>query len=246
MIPEMLKETATEQAGQLTVTDVRIGLSYTAVLLDNGSVGVTMTFRNLLSDGCIVSDSPLIGKKAAHLIDGVDSPELLERTVALATVNAVVNRQKPGIIGGDNLDNLSLTGEDVVGMVGFFGPLVPGIRSQVKTLTIFEKLTDKAPGLYPEEAAFEMLPACTVAIITSTSLVNLTLEKLLSAAVNCRKVVLTGASTPLLPEVFKPYGVDMLSGIIGSNPSALLRVISEGGGMRSFKGHIRKVNMHCH
>ena len=245
MIPIKLKETATAQAGNVRVTDVRIGLSYTAVLLDNGSVGVAMTFRDQISDGCIISDSPLIGKMAIHLIDRVDAPELLERTVALATINAVVNRQKPGIVEGDILDILSLTKADTVGMVGFFGPLVSKIRSRAKTLNIFEKLTDKAPDLYPEEAAFEMLPFCTVAIITSTTLINRTLEKLLVAAENCRIIVLTGASTPLIPEVFNQYGVDMLSGVIVSNKGELLRIVSEGGGMRSFKGFIRKVNIHC-
>ncbi|MBN2468058.1 MAG: hypothetical protein JXD19_07900, partial [Deltaproteobacteria bacterium] len=42
---------------------------------------------------------------------------------------------------------------------------------------------------------------------------------------------------------FRPFGVTLLSGIIVTDPPAILRTISEGGGMRMFKGHIKKVNL---
>jgi hypothetical protein len=42
------------------------------------------------------------------------------------------------------------------------------------------------------------LPRCQVALLTSTSIINHTLENLLNAAHSCRDVTLLGASTPLV------------------------------------------------
>ncbi len=238
-----LKQYATDLAIDKIIADVRIGLTYTGILLDDGNAGMAMTFRNELSSGCIMRDTPLVGSKALDLIKYADSADLLERTVAIATINAVINRQSADVVKGDVLEVLELNKDDTVGMVGFFGPLVPKIRKSVKTLHIFEKMDEKAPGLLPEEMAFEMLPACTVAIITSTTLLNRTFEKLIASAQDCRKIILTGASTPLSPSVFKEYGIHMLSGIVPTDTDSLLRIISEGGGMRSFKQYINKVNI---
>lgn len=240
-----LKQYAAERADNLIIVDVRMGLSYTGVRLNNGSAGVAMTFRKDLSGGCIIRDTPLVGSQAGELIEYADSADLLERTVAIATINAVINSRVDNVIDGDVLEVLELKRDDTVGMVGFFGPLVPKIRKTVQTLHIFEKLDEKAPGLLPEEKAFEMLPACTVAIITSTTLINRTFEKLVISAQNCRKIILTGASTPMAPPVFKGYGIEMLSGIVPTDVNALLQIISEGGGMRSFKRYINKVNVFC-
>jgi hypothetical protein len=128
-------------------------------------------------------------------------------------------------------------------MVGFFGPLVPNIKKRVKELVIFEQKIRITKGVLPAEKAFEELPKCDIAIITSTSLVNGTIDSLIEASQKCRDIVLLGASTLLLPEVFQPLGVTLLSGVIVTDPSGILQIISEGGGMRFFKNHIQKVNI---
>ena len=86
-------------------------------------------------------------------------------------------------------------------------------------------------------------PPARVAIITATSILNNTLPGLLEACRNCRAVAIVGATTPLAPEVFQPKGVTLLSGIVVTDPQGILRQVSEGGGMGSFKGYINKVNL---
>jgi hypothetical protein len=39
-----------------------------------------------------------------------------------------------------------------------------------------------------------------------------------------------------------PFTFDMLSGVVVKGPREVLRVISEGGGMRLFSPHVRKVS----
>ena len=95
----------------------------------------------------------------------------------------------------------------------------------------------------PAERARDLLPTCSVAIITSTTLITEGLDALLEAAAGCREVALLGPSTPLLPEVFADTPVTWLSGIRIENPEKVLRVVSEGGGTRDFSPYVQKVNL---
>ena len=226
-----------------TVADVHIGLGYTAVRLKDGHAGVAYTFKAGLSEGCSVFEGkrPLSGRSSHDLIDYLGSSNLVEATVGMATVNALVNREPEH--EGDVLKVLDLRTEDRVAMVGFFGPLVPALKKAAKELLIFEQSTTRAQELIPSEQAPTELAKCDVALITSTSLINGSLDSLLAAAEQCREVALLGASTPLLPEVFRAHHVTLLSGIIVTDPVGIARTVSEGGGMRFFKGFVAKTNV---
>ena len=65
-------------------------------------------------------------------------------------------------------------------MVGYFGPLVPEVRRRAAKLHIFERVDLPQGDLLPQERAGEILPHCQVAIISATTLLNRTLEPLLS------------------------------------------------------------------
>jgi uncharacterized protein (DUF4213/DUF364 family) len=97
--------------------------------------------------------------------------------------------------------------------------------------------------LRPQEEAAAGLARCQIALITAASIVNHTIDGLLEAAGSCREVALLGASTPLVAEAFDTAAVTMLSGIVVMAPDEVLRVVSEGGGMRQFSPHVRKVTV---
>jgi uncharacterized protein (DUF4213/DUF364 family) len=245
MILDSLKDYLQDKAHDNEITDVRIGLCYTAVMLSNGNVGLAYTFRENLLPGCDVfkGSRPLAGKQVANILQYVTSADLLERTVGLATANALINVDRDEFTTGDVLDSLNLCQEDRVGMVGFFGPLVPSLKKVVKELIIFEKGSVKTQGMYSYEQTGTLLPTCTAAIITATSIINNTCDKLLKATKHCRHVVLLGATTPLAAEIFQSLGVTLLSGVVTKDPKTVLQIISEGGGMRSLMGAIKKVNL---
>jgi uncharacterized protein (DUF4213/DUF364 family) len=102
-----------------------------------------------------------------------------------------------------------------------------------------------APGLFREDRDAELLPECSVALITAKSLLNGTIDALLLAAASCREVVLLGPSTPLVPEVFgKPHrGVSLLSGVVVADAEGLSRAVARGGGTRELKASVAKVNV---
>ena len=177
MLLQLLREYASDRAHGLIVADVRIGLCYTAVLLDDGSAGVAYTFKEHLPAGCDVfqGSRPVAGKPASEALAYLTSPDLLQRAVGLATANALINHGREELIAGDILDVLACGTDDRVGMVGYFPPLMPVLKPKVKELLVFEELLKGSPGVYAEDKASDLLPSCTVAIITATTLLNNTL-----------------------------------------------------------------------
>ena len=128
-------------------------------------------------------------------------------------------------------------------MVGYFGPVLPGLREKTANILIFEQIKERTEDLLPEEEAYRLLPQCQIAVITSTTLINHSVDRLLESAKGCREVVLLGASTPLVREAFLGSPVTCLSGVVVREPEEILRIVSEGGGMRRFKNRIKKVNL---
>ncbi len=234
---------ALERAGTEEVADLRIGLGYSAALLADGRLGLAYTFRRDAEGGCTVDleARPLAGRRVSELMPLVTSANPIAAAVGLACANALTNIPSEEHIEGDVLDHLELGGGDDVAMVGFFAPLVERLRERVRSLTIFERVSEPQGELRPAEEACAALPRCSLALISSTAIINHTLDGLLEAARGCRAVVLLGASTPLAPEAFRGTGVTLLSGVVARDADAILRVVSEAGGMRVFKRHVRKV-----
>jgi uncharacterized protein (DUF4213/DUF364 family) len=232
-------------ARDVRVSDVRIGLGYTAVRLADDRTGVAYTFRDLARGGCSVFQGvrPLAGRPAADLLALLASRDAIEAGVGLACANALANRLEVGRREGDVLEQLEVRPEDDVAMVGHFGPLVDALRERARSLTIYERVAEPTGLLRPREEAAAGLARCQIALITGTSIVNHTVDGLLEAARGCREVALVGASTPLLPEAFDGAAVTMLSGVVVTAPDEVLRVVSEGGGMRQFGPHVRKVTV---
>jgi uncharacterized protein (DUF4213/DUF364 family) len=239
-----IAESLRSEAARARVADVRIGLGYTAVMLDNGGLGVAYTFRDEAVGGCSVFNGirPLAGRPASDLLALVESEDPIEAGVGLACANALANRDGADFLDGDVLDHMDLGPEDDVGMIGYFGPLVEDIRRRVRSLTVFERVERASGLLRPAQEATEALPRFQAALVTATSIINHTVDDLLGSARGCREVAILGASTPLLPDAFAGRRVTLLSGVVAIDPQEILRVVSEGGGMRQFKPYVRKVS----
>ncbi|MBN1321271.1 MAG: DUF364 domain-containing protein [Thermoleophilia bacterium] len=245
MIIDDLRNALLASYKEQRIADVRIGLGYTGVMLENGDVGVAYTFRENAAAGCSVfmGKRPLAGRTTTEILEYLGSSEGVESTVGLAVANALANHPGPDQHEGDILSVLSIGFMDRVGMVGYFGPLVAPLEKRVRELVIFELNAGRSDRVLPAEAAYEELPRCDVAIITSTALILGDMDRLLEAAAKCREVALVGASTPLVPAVFSQAGAKLLSGIIVSDGPGILQIVSEGGGMGFFGQRIRKVNV---
>jgi len=218
------------------VVDVRIGLGYTAVLLDDGGCGLAGTLTEGAHGCCthLVQAGELIGRPAVEVAEWILSCDPVASSVAMATLNAALNRH--GEPGPSPLDAFPVDGASV-GMVGCFSPLVPELRRRASALHIFERRPVSAE-VHPDWAAERLLPTCDVVLITSLTLVNKTLDHLLQLAKG--RVALIGPTTPLSP-VLARYGVCHLFATVVVDHKRVLATVSQAGGTQRFQDAVRKV-----
>lgn len=238
-------ESLAQQASGRTVARVCIGLGYMAVVLDDGSAGLAYTFRREAQGGCTLDMSlrPLAGRSAADLLRLTGSDNRIEAALGLACANALAGTPPTGVVDADVLDYMDVHSGDRVAMVGYFGPLVAPLRQRSGSLTVFEQRDVAEEGIRPAAEAPRGVRGCDVVLVTATSLINHTMDALLMAAQDARQVVVLGASTPLVPEVFAHTPVTLLSGVIPRDVDSILTVLQEAGGMQVFRRFVRKVNV---
>ena len=242
MIADDLVDHVSAAAEERTVSDLRVGLGYAAVRLDDGSCGLALTFREEAGDSCsaVQKAGTVAGRPAAELVRWSFALDTVTAAVGVATVNALV-RPPADADEADVRDAVRVGRGDVVGMVGHFGPLVGMLEERAVTLHIFERRAVDGPGVKPDWAAPLLLPECDVVIISGSTVVNRTVDELLARATRAREVVVVGPSTPMAPEVFEGRGVTLLSGTNVVEADQVLRVVSEGGGTRQFGRAVQKL-----
>ena len=75
MIADQIRDYLLEHSEKRVVQELRIGLTYTGVLLDDGSAGVAYTFKDDIPAGCSIfgGSHPLAGRPAHEIIRYVGS-----------------------------------------------------------------------------------------------------------------------------------------------------------------------------
>ena len=244
-ISSILCDHATAEGGKRIVTDVRIGLGYIGVALDNDRLGLAAVLQENFQTRCtaLSKAGTLAGLKASQLLKFlVDGTNPLEKALGLATVNAIVCHGSSTDEEVEAIDTMHLTRQDNVVMVGFFGPLVGRIHATGATLSIIEK-NARRPGIKDTARQEEVLSDATVAIVTATSLLNNTMEKILDHLNSARHVTILGPSTPLYPEAFRDTPVNHLGGSVSLDNRKILQVISEGGGTPAMRPYLKFINL---
>ena len=224
----------------LGIADVRIGLGYTSVRLDNGSTGLAWTGQ--ARAGCCTHEQKagtLGGSPSGELLEMLASPHnALARSIGLATANALAaGIPRPESTTVDVLDLIKVQESDHVAMVGFFGPLLPNLRKTGCRLDIIELNSDKPGTMSPEEGRAS-LASCSIAILTATSIITGTTDELLCGLGNPRAAVMLGPSTPMRPDVFAGTPVTHLAGARILNGPAVEKIVSEGGGTMILRQHL--------
>ncbi len=227
------------------IADLRMGLSYVGVKLDNGQSGIAAVLPDTTPRSCTVlkEAGTYAGSAAVEVLKYlVDGGNALHRAIGLATANALV------VLPDDKTEDREATtyfnlkpGEKVV-MVGLFSPLVERIRATGAKLTIIEKNRERMDLLSAEDRK-QALQDCDVAIITATTLLNNTFEEIAAALGSPRWVALMGPSTPLLSDIFRDTPVTHLGGAVVADSARVLQVISEGGGTPALRPYLRFLNL---
>ncbi len=242
-IHEKLYEKAKKDSENMTIKDVRIGLGYSVVELDNGFCGLSYSFvKELNAKTCTALEyaGSLIGKKANYLLEKIFSYNLLDSTLALAVANAILNKEK----NATDYDVLSLIDKTKsVVMVGYFGPLVPVIEREAKKFVICERSpTGKS---LPDYAEYFELKKCDIAIVSATTLINKTIDNILDMT-QAETVAILGPSCPMDKDIFKDTKATHLCGSFVSDIDMAKTIISQGGGTQKLKKATKKGCVVCH
>lgn len=222
------------------VLDVRVGLSWTAVVVDVAGerrCGLAATLRE--QEGHHARPVPgagrLIGSSGRELAAwaGDEGAGLTQRSVGFAALNALLaDPSQPGSeVNASEVIARHGAGKRVA-LIGHF-PFVEALRQRLETLWVLE--LQPQPGDLPASAAAEILPRADVVAITSTTLINGTFDGLMALRNPAGLTMLLGPTTPLSPILFE-YGVDILSGALVEDVDATLRAVSEGAGFRQVHG----------
>jgi uncharacterized protein (DUF4213/DUF364 family) len=221
------------------VENVLVGAFWTMVC--SRGCGMAATYKSPLAHGrqTVRNVGNMLGMSARELAEYARSDDLLEASIGLAALNSLL--PEPGVaeVELNAFEILAQAGENQnVALVGHF-PFVDRLRPRVGQLWVLEQ--DPLEGDYPAEAAVDLLPQAKIIGITASTLINHTLDDLLTLCPAQAQVLLLGPSTPLSPILFQ-HGLTILSGTRVIDPATVLRYISQGASFREVKG-VRLVTM---
>ena len=236
-----------------------IGLFFTGVKLSTGHAGACATPIKTIPEAVCCPSSAMAmpfpgkmkGKPAREAIKEAFSDHGIRRGVGIATVNALADlcwERRPHPLvelqrGTDAFDANSFRPDDRTVVVGAFVPFLKELKRRKQPFLVLEKdpdtlKTEEMPFFRPAEMARAVVPEADVLLITGTTLLNDTLEELLSWARPEARVTVVGPTVGLLPDAFLRRGADILGGVKITQPDEFLDLLAEGGSGYHFFGRV--------
>ena len=239
---DTLYNAVADKAKTVTVDRIHIGISYTAVCTSDGGSGIAFTFLSE-STSCTVVKDPMDyeGKPAVELLELLFSNEIVERSIALALVNALNFSQAQAMEtdSGSLFHDLRISRGSSISMVGYFGPVLRDLEK----LHVSVDILDNNRNLGQKESFYKTLREgkTEALILTSTSIINKTTEEILQNLSPSTPCVMLGPSTPMIPESFRHLPVTILAGSVPVDIHGVLKAIRHGKGTPAIQKSCRKV-----
>lgn len=242
---DLLKRKYRSRFEGLILSDVKIGLYLTAVRLSDNSIGTSAT---------LAEDHPFCAKSSRDFGDftplkirGQKVPDILEihkeSGLIFSLRTAVLNAISSKIISSgnykivENCDPIKLIDLDhqkTITIVGAFQSYIRKIsetRNKLFVLELSENAlaSEQKKFFVPAEEYEKILPASDIVIITGQTLVNGTIDNLLSVISPGTQVIITGPSCGILPDILFENKVTIIGTISIIKPEILFDIVSEGG-----------------
>ncbi|MFQ5485022.1 MAG: Rossmann-like domain-containing protein, partial [Desulfobacterales bacterium] len=172
------------------------------------------------------------GPRGFALEFGSDDP--IKEMISLAAINAIcqhVMRVTSFEVDSatDSHGLLSISAGDRIGMVGLFFGLTKTIRKTGAELVVIEKkeqLIQKYPDL-PITLDVTKLSTCNKILCTSTTILNHSLDEVLTHCSPDAFVSIIGPSAGYFPDPLFARGVDVVAGRVVKNGARFLQLLSE-------------------
>lgn len=211
--------------GVIVLKNSCAGLIYTALSDEFETVAEQLDPHELTGKSAVQLLKKLIGHKRTAVQD----------MICMGLINAlsdtIMTNQTPDTrdYQTDSFDLLNLQEGDHVGMVGFFPPVVKAIEEKKIPLTIIEKKRELLQTtqywkvtLDPQE-----LMKCNKVIITATTILNNSLDDILSFCGNAEMRMLIGPTAGFLPEPLFARNIDILGGSRVENLDKLIEKLKK-------------------
>jgi uncharacterized protein len=239
---------------EIAVERAVIGLFFTGVKLTSGHAGACATPIKTIPEAVCCPSSAMAmpfpgkmrGKPARDAMNEAFSDHGIRRGVGIATVNALAdlcwerrpNPQVELLRGLDAFDANGFRPNDRTVVVGAFVPFLKELKRRGQPFLVLEKDPDtlkasEMPFYRPAEMAREVVPQADVLLMTGTTLLNDTLEDLLSWARPEARVTVVGPT-----DAFLARGADYLGGVKIAQPDEFLDLLAEGGSGYHFFGRV--------
>jgi uncharacterized protein (DUF4213/DUF364 family) len=172
-------------------------------------------------------------KSAKELAQYLLSENCLEASIGMAALNSLTAIPEDHIT---QVNAFKVVAEKGVGKhVAVFGhfPILKEVKTTARQLSVFElnpAADELALGRVPQ-----VLPDADVVAITSTAIINHTIEGILPYMRQDAYAILVGPSTPLNPLLFE-YGFSLLAGVRVLNEDELFLSVGQGAIFRQVKG----------
>ena len=182
------------------------------------------------------------GKSADQLLEKIKSDNTVERSMALALINALNYNDALNLPEDDDnkimFDKFKIGLDRKIAMVGFFGPLVRHFEKLGASLEVL----DISRGLGQKDKFYDKLKNwAQVLLLTSTSVLNNSTEEILANVAETVKTVMLGPSTPMVAAAFEHLPVHMLAGTVPVDKEMTLKAIRHGMGTPVLHKYSRKV-----
>jgi len=214
------------------VRQALIGAHWTAV--ESRSLGLASALREPCPDHPAdpVKDAGALAEHSAlEICRLARSQSTLEASLGLAAVNSLLDPMAGEEINAEQLIVEKGTGRGVA-VIGHF-PFISRLREQVRDLWVLEKRP--RPGDLSAEQADDILPRADVVAISATTLINHTLDAILSRCRPDSFRIMLGATTPLSDVLFD-HGFQALCGVQVDDAARVLRFVAQGATFRQIRG----------
>jgi len=213
------------------VTGAWIGLTWTAI--ESKYLGLSHTY-NTPENIDIENAGDLTSCKATELASRILSWKPIEASIGVATINSLLEPM------GEKCNVKEFLREKVrgktvtfIGRFPFYDEISPIARKSY--LLELHPVGEELPAF----ACEEILPKSDINVITGTTLINHSLQRLLALGQNGINIVL-GPTTPLSPILFD-FGAHIIGGIKVNNKTEVTKVIMQGVRMSKLLNGIERV-----
>lgn len=212
---------------------ILVGVHWTIVCSRHCGMAATWMDEHPHGHAAVREVGRLHAKTALELAEYALSDNLMEASIGVAAINSLLDVDESKAVEINALEVLIQHGRGKsVALVGHF-PFIPKLHPKVGQLWIIER--HPSQGEYPAESAADLIPQADVVAITSSALINHTLDGLLALCSSEALVMMLGPSTPLSPVLFN-HGVNILSGLKVVDEAAVLRTVGQGATFQQVEG----------